>query len=190
MFIRKYMAIMMVFLTLGFISTNVEGSTVVEFSEVTLTSPTLLDGTTYFEPYGLSFEDTTYWGIDDRLIGAGIDDVGIGTTKVPDTIMTVVFNEGAEWIKIDWLAITYHTITATAYDILGNELDEQIGSGPFDINHGNFIFSDIGTIDKITFGDNAYMLVGRLEFVPIPEPSTITLLFTGWFFACMKKNKR
>ena len=97
---KQITAILFSVLSVFAAATKVEGSIVVEFSEVSLTSPTLLDGTNYFEPYGLSFEDTTYWGKDERVIGAGVDDIGIGPTSEPDTIMTVVFLDGAKWIKV------------------------------------------------------------------------------------------
>ena len=183
----KNFTLLMMVLSLGFSAAQVKGSTIVEFSEVSLTSPTLLDGTNYFEPYGLSFEDTTYWGTISRFIGAGLDDVGIGPGIAEDNIMTVIFSEDASWVNLYWLTTTYHTITATAFDPSGNPLDTQTGSGPFDTNYGNFIFSDIGTISKITMGDE-YTGVGRIEFVPIPEPASFTLLGVGVIFTKYRKG--
>ncbi len=173
---KKMIFIMMLILLFGI--DKAKGSVIVEFSEVTLTSPTLLDGTTYFDDYGLSFEDTTYWGIDDRVIGSGVDNVGIGPTSEPDTIMTVVFTDEAYWVSVDWMTITNAVIWGTAFDSSGTILDMQSASGLEDINHGNFLFSEVGNIYKITFGDN-YTAVGRLEFDPIPEPCTLFLLLIG-----------
>jgi len=136
----KKFTLLMIVLSLGFSAAQVEGSVIVEFSEVSLTSPTLLDGTNYFEPYGLSFEDTTYWGTDSAYIGAGIDNVGIAPMIDVNTIMTVVFNDGAEWVEVDWTIITLHTLTATAYDEYGSFLDEQTETGTEDINHGALCF--------------------------------------------------
>lgn len=51
-----------------------KASITVEFSEVDLPSRTLLTRTSYFDTYGLAFDDTTYYAVDSRFIGAGVDD--------------------------------------------------------------------------------------------------------------------
>lgn len=149
---------------------------VVDFGEVDLPNFTLLDGTTYFAPWGLAFQDTTYYGVDPRF--AGNDDVGIMTRPPdPDKLITVVFTNGASWVKADWFTIFSNSIYATAYNDMGNVVDMRSATGlTTDPAWGSFIFS--GDIAKITFHDGKGTIgVGRLEYVP--EPATICLLGLG-----------
>lgn len=107
-----------------------KASTTVEFSEVDLPILTLLDGTAYFDAYGLAFEDTTYYGIDSRFIGAGVDDRGITTTSGPDNLMTVVFTTPVSYVQVDWLADLGHDFYTTVYDSDGGVLFSSIPPEP------------------------------------------------------------
>jgi len=49
------------------------------------------------------------------------------------------------------------------------------------------MFSDVGTISKITFSDE-YSGVGRLEFVLIPEPCFLSLYAVGMLFLARRKR--
>ncbi len=143
---------------------------IVEFSEVDLPSPTLLDGTTHFDAYGLAFEDTTFWGIDSRFVGAGIDDRGITTTGGQDNAMTVVFIQPVTSFTVDYVTISENTIYGTAYDLGGNPIAGFSSSG-----YGQWsVFT--GLTKKITFHDGTgYIGIGRIEFEAIPAPGAILL---------------
>jgi hypothetical protein len=154
---------------------------VVEFSEVDLPTLTLLDGTTHFDPYGLAFQDTTYYAIDSRFPLAGLDNHGITTTSGPDNIATVVFTTPAVWLTADWLTIGTNDIYMTAYDSGGNVLDAQSATGlTTDPAWGSFTFAGVGDIAKISFWDATGTVgVGRLEFTPVPIPGAVLLGMLG-----------
>jgi len=166
----------------------------VEFGEVDLPSLTLLDGTGHFAPFGLAFEDTTYYAVDPRLPPAGSDNRGITTTSGPDSIMTVVFTPAVISVTADWAVIGNTQITATAYDRMGNVLDVQSATGspppgiPFAITHGSFTFVGPGgmSIAKLEFDDGPGAIsVGKLGYVPVPAPGAILLgsigvCLVGW----------
>jgi hypothetical protein len=144
-------------------------TTVVEFSEVDLLNPTLLDGSPHFNPYGLAFEDTTYWAMDSQFIGAGIDDKGITTTGGPDNVMTVVFTQPVSYFEAYYVTIGGVTLEGTAYDIYGNP-----SAGVSTTGYG--IWSVSGLTKKISFNDGTGMIgVGRIDFQPIPAPGAILL---------------
>jgi hypothetical protein len=153
-----------------------DASITVEFSEVSLPTLTLLDGTPHFNPYGLAFEDTTFYGIDSRFIGAGVDNVGITTTGGQDTLMTIVFINPAVNFTVDWLTIGGNDMYMTAYDSGGGVLT-AIGvtglSGPTD--YGSFGYAG-SPVSKLTFHDGIGQIgVGRIEFEPIPAPGALLL---------------
>ena len=141
---------------------------IVEFSEVDLPSLTLLDGTTHFDAYGLAFEDTTYYAVDIRLVGAGLDDRGITTTG-PDNAMTVVFIQPVTSFTINFATLGGATIYGNAYDPAGNP-GPGFSSPAY---YGSWSIST-GLTKKITFHDGTgYILVGRIEFEPEPKPEPI-----------------
>jgi hypothetical protein len=142
----------------------------VEFSEVDLPSITLLDGTTHFDAYGLAFEDTTYYAVDSRFVGAGVDDRGITTSSGQDNMMTVVFIQPVTSFTVDYLTISGATIYGTAYDLGGNP-----GAGFSSSGYGQWsVFG--GLTKKITFHDGTGMIgIGRIDFEPIPAPGAILL---------------
>ena len=156
----------------------------VEFSEVDLPSVTLLDGTTHFDAYGLSFEDTTYYGIDSRFIGAGADDRGITTTSGPDNVMTIVFTQPVSFFEAYFLALTNVTLEGTAYDIYGNPFAWITTTG-----YGTWSVS--GLTKKISFQDGTGMIgVGRIDFEPIPAPGAILLGGIGVSFVSWLRRRR
>ena len=171
---KKLLAICLVCVLL---TAAVQANIVVEFSEVNLPNLTLLDGTTYFAPWGLAFEDTTYYAIDGRFPPAGDDYRGITTFSGPDNLMTVVFTGGTLWVIADWIIINSNSIYATAYDSFGNIVDAEFATGP-NLSRGSLTLSGAADIAKITFHDSTGAIgVGRLEY--IPEPATICLLSLG-----------
>ncbi|HUV63331.1 MAG TPA: hypothetical protein VMW24_05490 [Sedimentisphaerales bacterium] len=141
----------------------------VEFSEVDLPNLTLLDGTAHFNPYGLAFEDTTYYVVDTRLIGAGADDRGITTTGGPDNVMTVVFTQPVSYFEAYYATLDGITLEGTAYDTYGNPTATVYTTG-----YG--IWSVLGLTKEISFQDGTGMIaVGRIDFEPIPAPGAILL---------------
>ena len=149
----------------------------VEFSEVSLPSLTLLDGTLHFNPYGLAFEDTTYYAVDSRFIGAGVDDRGITTTGGADNIMTIAFLDPVVSFTVDWTTISGSDIYATGYDSGGGVVIAFSASGlPGPTDYGTFGYA-LGTpVSKLTFHDGTGQIgVGRIEFEAIPAPGAILL---------------
>ena len=151
----------------------------VEFSEVDLPSRTLLDGTSYFNAYGLAFENATYYAVDSRFIGAGVDDRGIagegedsggGGGRVD---VNVVFIKPVTSFIVDYVTIGRSIIYGTAYDLDGNP-----GAGFSSSGYGSWSVSG-GLIKKITIiHDRTEGIgVGRIEFEPepIPAPGAILL---------------
>jgi hypothetical protein len=142
----------------------------VEFSEVDLPSLTLLDGTSYFNPYGLAFEDTTYYGVDSRFIGAGVDDRGITTTSGPDNAMTIIFLNPVTSFTVDWVTVGGSDIYGDAYDSGGGFISGFMSTGPY----GSW--GSVGLVSKLTFHDGTGQIgVGRITFEPIPAPGAILL---------------
>jgi hypothetical protein len=153
----------------------------VEFSEVDLPSLTLLDGTAYFDAYSLAFEDTTYYAVDGRFIGAGADDRGITTTDGPDNLMTIVFAKPATYVQVDWVAGASNDIYTTVYDSDGGIFASSISTGIGTYYGGDAyqVFSG-PLISKLTFHDDTgWIGVGRIAFEPIPAPGAILLASIG-----------
>ena len=151
------------------VPTAYAGDIEVEFNEVELPNLTLLDGTDYFEPFGISFEDETFWAIDERFIGAGVDEVGITTTTGANNIMTVFFTPEVTVLTIDFLTVLGSDLTGTAFDSAGQSLDsfffDPAGEDPA---YGSHTFSDIGNIAAVTFSDGAGQIgVGRLLYTQV-----------------------
>lgn len=165
----------------------------VEFSEVDLPNFTLLDGTSYFDAYGLAFENWTYYAVDSLFIGAGVDDRGI-TADVDDggneggdgerrdpknKLITVVFIQPVTSFTVDYMTIGVDTINGTSYDLDGNP---GVGFSSSSSGYGSWSVSG-SLIKKITFiYDELYVGtgtigVGRIEFEPepIPAPGAILL---------------
>jgi hypothetical protein len=152
----------------------------VEFSEVILPSLTPLDGTTYFDPYGISFSDTTYYAIDTRFPPAGVDDYGITTTNGPDNYMTVNFAIDALSVTFDWVTITGNSIYATAYDSGNTALDSWSMTGLTGTTYGVHTFSGVGPIHHVSWHDGTgYIGVGRLNWTTIPAPDAAFLGMIG-----------
>ncbi len=150
-------------------------STTVEFSEVDLPPLTLLDGTTYFDAYGLGFEGTTYYAIDSQLIGAGSDDRGITTTSGNDNQMTIVFTTPVIDFKVYWVTTNNSDIYAIAYDAGGTIVGTWYADASSDPFYGTFAGSGI-PVSKLTLYDGTGTIsVGRLEFEAIPAPGAILL---------------
>jgi hypothetical protein len=149
----------------------------IEFSEVDIPNLTLLDGTTYFDPWNLAFEDTTYYCVDSRFPPAGVDDRGITTSTGSDNIGTVVFTVPAISATLDWSTLFGEDIYMTAYDSGGNVLDAQSATGlPGPQDWGSFTFAGVGPIAKISFWDHTGLVaVGKLTFQPVPAPGAILL---------------
>lgn len=170
-----------------------KASITVEFNEVDLPSHTLLAGTSYFDAYGLAFEDEPFYAVDSRFIGAGVDDRGITTGEEEDdgggggrrkdesSLMTVVFIQPVTSFTVDYVTIGGNTINGTSYDLDGNPSAGFSSSG-----YGTWSVSG-GLIKKITFFydkpyDGTGMIgVGRIEFEPepIPAPGAILLGSVG-----------
>ena len=152
----------------------------VEFSEVDLPNLTLLDGTDFFDAFGLSFEDLTYYAIDSDFIGAGLDNIGI-TTSGFNNLLTVVFTPEVTSVTIDFVTISFSTMFGAAFDSEGAELDSFFfDPGGVDPAYGSHTFSDIGNIAKVTFSDgNGFIGVGRLRYTFVPAPASLALLALG-----------
>jgi hypothetical protein len=155
-----------------------DAAVTVEFSEVSLPSLTPLDGTLHFSPYGLAFEDTTFYAIDSRFIGAGVDDRGITTTGGSDNVMTIVFLDPAISFTVNWVTVSGNDIYATGYDSGGGVVTAFSVTGlPSPVSYGSFGWAGIGSpISKLTFHDGTGMIgVGRIEFEAVPAPGAILL---------------
>lgn len=152
----------------------------VEFSEVELRTLTLLDGQGFYAAFGLEFEDETFYAIDDRFIGAGVDDVGITTTTGSNAFMTVVFTTEVTSVTMYFLTLGV-TMTGTAFDSNGNQLDDFFfDPGGVNPAYGSETFLGVGPIAKVTFDqpDGAIGLigVGRLTYTQVPAPATLWLV--------------
>jgi hypothetical protein len=155
--------------------------TVVEFSEGYPGGHILLDGTSHFDSFGISFEDETYWATDSRFVGAGDDAIGITTTSGSNSIMTVVFDPPVTSVSAFWLTISSQEISATAYSPGGVEIGDQSQQTGGGNTYGVFDFNSIGSIGKITISDGTGAIgVGRLEMdaqplTPVPAMTPIGL---------------
>lgn len=161
----------------SFVAAASKAGITVEFSEADPGNLTLLDGTAYFDAYGLAFEDTTYYAVDNRFIGAGTDDRGITTTDGPDNLMTIVFTKPATYVRVDWIAADSSDIYTTVYDSDGSVLAGSFSAGAGTLYGGDAyqVFSG-PLISKLTFHDGTgWIGVGRIAFEPVPTPGAILL---------------
>ena len=149
----------------------------VEFSEnATLINHQTIAGTDAFAPQGLHFTGSAQYVIDNRLIGAGLDDKGI-TTGPSSAIMGVTFDTPQSSVAFD--AVSVNTdFFATAYAANNSVLDSFFvaANGTSYFSH---TFSGVGDIAKVEFHDNNnFIAVGRLSAVP--EPAVLGLGEIGW----------
>jgi hypothetical protein len=148
---------------------------IVEFSEVDLPSPTDLTGTSYFTPYGLGFQDSFY-GVDARFVGAGVDNRGI--TTVTSNVGAVLFTTPVNSLTVNTVRINTD-IFVSVLDAGGNVLQTQSATGVSGTLYDTFSFSGLGSIARLEFHDGTgFVGIGRLEYTPtntVPEPSTLVM---------------
>jgi hypothetical protein len=155
---------------------------VVEFSEESLASLTLLDNTSYFNAVGLSFSQGTYYASDSRFIGAGVDDSGV-TSADGDNVFEIDFLTPANssyWTYAYYLILDGASMTMRFYDTNNSNVFTLSDSASGSNKTAYIGISGFGDISRIeVLGSDQRIGVGRVEFTPVPEPSTLAVLGIG-----------
>jgi hypothetical protein len=154
----------------------------VNFDEVILPSVWLLDGTTFYDPYGISFEDRTYYVVDSRFAE---DDYGISSSGASNNLVTVVFDDVVSYLDFSWQTITSNDLFATAYDKGGNVVDLFSVTGLSGTSTGTGLLT--GEISKVTWNDGSGKIgIDSLRYETlVPVPASVWLLgsalgLLGW----------
>ena len=146
----------------------------VNFDEVILPSLTPLDGTSFYDPYGISFTDQTSYAVDARFD----DDYGITSTGGSNNLITVLFDTATPFLHFAWVSLS-GDIFGTAYDEYGAVVDAWSATGLSGLTAGTASLSG-GLIAKVTWHDGAgYIGIDSLTHEPVPEPATMLLLGSG-----------
>lgn len=148
----------------GWIGEACADSIVLEFSEVELAQNTLLDGTTYYNSYGVTFSGGTIYRTSNRFLDAGADTSGITTNALSGVHnpFTVSFTDPVSRATFDWSLLGgANDINAYAYSPTGDLIGTFSSSGA----SGQYTFDGIGQIGSITWSDSGQQVgIGRLEF--------------------------
>ena len=154
-------------------------ATIINFDEVALPSLTLLDGTSYYDSYGVSFSDETFSAIDSRFAQA--DNAGITSTSGSNSLVTVSFTDAIDSLEFGWLTITSNDLFADAFDSFGNLVDSFSITGLSGDTIGIASLSGSG-ITSVTWHDGAGQIgIDYLNFnvEAVPAPSILSLLVLG-----------
>lgn len=154
-------------------------ATIINFDEVVLPSLTLLDGTTHYDAYGISFADETRSAMDSRFAQA--DNAGITSTGGSNNLVTVNFTDTIDFLEFGWLTILSNDLFADAYDISGNLVDSFTISGLSGDSTGIASLSGTG-IASVTWHDGTGLIgIDYLDFnvEAVPAPSILSLLALG-----------
>lgn len=146
----------------------------VEFGEVDLPSLTRLDDTSFFDSFGISFEDETFYAVTDNFVGAGIDDRGITGNTGSNNLIAVVFDPPVNSLTVDFLTLGDAAATGAARDANGTLIERFIfAEGFLEPAYGSHTFENPGDITTFSFRSDQIHNVGlgRLDFTPVPEPS-------------------
>lgn len=151
-------------------------ATIVNFDEVALPSITLLDGTSHYDAFGISFADETFSAIDSRFAQA--DNAGITSTSGSNNLVTVNFTASIVSLEFGWLTISSNDLFATAYDAAGGIVDTFSVTGLSGTSTGVGTLSGAG-IASVTWNDGTGQIgIDYLDF-SVPEPSLLALLSIG-----------
>jgi hypothetical protein len=153
-------------------------ATVINFNEVALPSLTLLDGTTYYDSYGISFADETFSAVDNRF--AQTDNAGITSTDGINNLVTVNFTDSISFLEFGWLTILSNDLFADAYDVFGDLVDSFSISGLSGDSTGVASLSGSG-ITSVTWHDGTGRIgIDYLNFTAdVDAPSVLTVMLLG-----------
>ncbi len=150
----------------------------INFDEVILPTLTPLDGTSYYDPYGISFADETAYAVDSRFAE---DSYGITNTGGSNNLVTVVFDDLIDSLTFGWLTVFSNDLFAEAYDASDNLIATWSATGLCHTATGTGTVSAPG-IKYVTWHDGTGMIgIDSLTFEPssVPEPAALMLLGVG-----------
>ena len=151
-------------------------ATTITFNEGLVPVGTLLDGTTAYSPFDVTFDNAFLFGPDDRLPDDGF---GITNTAAVSVVHFIypVSNVGFTWATAAGGVSFFATLFDASNHILGSFSFD--GSQQPTPAHGTALFI-LSNVSRLEFHDGGQVVaLDTLSFTPTPEPASLLLIGTG-----------
>lgn len=165
-------------LLVNLFSTGLVNATTITFNEGLAAPGTHLQGTSFYESFGVSFESSLLFGFDSRL-----PDDGWGITNIPSVTGAVNFDSIVNSIDLTWAtSLSGIDFYATAFDSSNNIIDSFFFDGGLSSNTFGVVSLAGPGITRLEYHDSgSSVAIDTLTFnaSSVPEPATLALLGLG-----------
>lgn len=177
-------------LLLAFLFAVSANATTITFNEGLAPIGTQLQGTSFYDSFGVSFESSLLFGPDSRL-----PDDGFGITNTPLTTGAINFFDAVNQIDLTWATSgTGVSFIAEAFNALGNLIDIFTfnGAGVSGSQSGVASLSGAGIVRLEYHDSGSTVAIDTLTFTStsVPEPAGLALLGMGMLLMGLNGRKK